>query len=101
MPEEFGMVKVGNREWGFLKFTPVSRNAAIAGAVSGVTFSARRPSGTNRIKLCGLSLAAWPADDRATETRPAAARRSGSETRARMKFSQGDEKDRVRCNFSP
>src|SRR3569833_2772126 len=32
MPEEFGMVKVGNCEWGFLKFTPASRNAAIAGA---------------------------------------------------------------------
>ena len=80
------MVKVGNREWGFLKFTPASRSAAIAGAVSGVTFSARRPSGTNRIRLCGVALAAWLAEERA-ESRPATASRSGSETRARMNVS--------------
>src|SRR3569623_1395523 len=89
MPEEFGMVKVGNSEWGFLKFTPASRNAAIAGAVSGVTFSARRPSGTNRIKLWGVALAAWLADEKADSCRPAMARLSGSETRARMACSLG------------
>src|SRR5215813_14946559 len=52
------MVKVGNIECGFLKFTPLSRTAAIAGAVSGVTLSARRPSGTNRIRLCGVAFCA-------------------------------------------
>src|ERR1700759_4215181 len=52
------MVKVGNIECGFLKFTPWSRTAAIAGADSGVTFSARRPSGTNRIRLCGVVFCA-------------------------------------------
>src|ERR1700751_407275 len=52
------MVKVGNSECEFLKFTPLSRTAAIAGAESGVTFSARRPSGTNRIRLCGVAFCA-------------------------------------------
>src|ERR1700751_3540440 len=50
------MVKVGKRECEFLKFTPLSRTSAIAGAVSGVTFSARKPSGTNRIRLWGGAL---------------------------------------------
>ncbi len=36
------MVKVGNSECGFLKLTPLSRISAIAGAVSGVTFNARK-----------------------------------------------------------
>src|ERR1700742_3569610 len=50
--------KVGNNECEFLKFTPLSRTAAIAGAESGVTFSARRPSGTNKIRLCGVAFSA-------------------------------------------
>src|SRR3974390_2611719 len=50
------MVKVGNSECGFLKLTPLSRTSAMAGAVSGVTFSARRPSGMNRMRLCGVAL---------------------------------------------
>src|ERR1700761_2020888 len=52
------MVKVGNIECEFLKLTPLSRTSAIAGAVCGVTFSARRPSGTNRIRLCGVAFCA-------------------------------------------
>jgi hypothetical protein len=52
------MVKVGNSECEFLKFTPLSRTAAIAGADSGVTISARRPSGTNRTRLCGVAFCA-------------------------------------------
>ena len=40
------------------KLTPLSRTAAIAGAVSGVTFSARRPSGTNRMRLWGVVFCA-------------------------------------------
>lgn len=32
-------------------FTPLSRAAAIVGAVSGVTFTARKPSGTNSMTL--------------------------------------------------
>src|ERR1700675_4272645 len=51
MPEALAMVKVGNSACGFLKLTPLSRTSAIAGAVSGVTFNARNPSGTNRIRL--------------------------------------------------
>ena len=47
------MVKVGNSECEFLKLTPLSRIAAMVGARSGVTMRARRPSGTNRITLCG------------------------------------------------
>src|SRR6266481_8136460 len=54
MPEALAMVKVGNSECGFLKLTPLSRTSAIAGAVSGVTFNARNPSGMNRIILCGV-----------------------------------------------
>src|SRR6202171_2152055 len=56
MPEALAIVKVGNSECGFLKLTPLSRSAAIAGAVSGVTFSARNPSGMNRIRLCGAAF---------------------------------------------
>src|SRR2546421_10606135 len=58
------MVKVGNIECGFLKLTPLSRIAAIVGAVSGVTFRARKPSGMNRIRLCGVAFSAEaaPAD---------------------------------------
>ena len=52
------MVKVGNIECGFLKLTPLSRTSAIAGAVSGATFIARNPSGTNRITLCGVAFCA-------------------------------------------
>src|SRR6202158_4919065 len=64
------MVKVGNSEWGFLKLTPLSRTSAIAGAVSGVTFNARIPSGTNRIILWGALFCAdaTPAD---SKVRPA------------------------------
>jgi hypothetical protein len=58
------MVKVGNSECGFLKLTPLSRTSAIDGAVSGVTFKARNPSGTNRIRLWGVLFCAdaMPAD---------------------------------------
>src|SRR5260370_26004550 len=52
------MVKVGNSECGFLKLTPLSRISAMAGAVSGVTFSARNPSGMNRIRLRGFEFCA-------------------------------------------
>src|ERR1700688_1615980 len=64
MPEALAMVNVGNRECGFLKLTPLSRTSAIDGAVSGVTFNARSPSGTNRIRLCGVLFCAdaAPAD---------------------------------------
>ncbi len=48
------MVNVGNSECEFLKLTPLSRTSAIAGAVSGVIFSARNPSGMNRIRLRGV-----------------------------------------------
>src|ERR1019366_7645289 len=64
------MVKVGNSEWGFLKLTPLSRTSAMTGAVSGVTFNARNPSGTNRIRLRGVLFCAdaVPAD---SSVRPA------------------------------
>src|SRR6266480_5776165 len=58
MPEALAMVKVGNSECGFLKLTPLSRTSAMAGAVSGVTFSARKPSGMNRTRLCGVLFCA-------------------------------------------
>jgi hypothetical protein len=72
------MVNVGNSECGFLKLTPLSRTSAIAGAVSGVTFSARNPSGMNRMMLCGVLFCAnappadiniRPADSITTERR--------------------------------
>src|SRR5215218_1479031 len=64
------MVKVGNSECEFLKLTPLSRISAIAGAVSGVTFSARRPSGMNRIRLRGVlfSAEAGPVESPADST---------------------------------
>src|SRR6202051_166275 len=70
MPEALAMVNVGNRECGFLKLTPLSRTSAIDGAVSCVTFHARSPSGTNRIRLCGVLFCAdaAPAD---SSVRPA------------------------------
>src|SRR5262249_15831687 len=58
MPEPLAMVKVGNKECGLEKFTPLSRTAAKVGAVSGVTDNGRRPSGTNRIKLRGVCASA-------------------------------------------
>src|SRR6266404_825646 len=58
MLEALSMVKVGNSECGFLKLTPLSRTSAIAGAVSGVTFNARSPSGINRIILWGVPFCA-------------------------------------------
>ena len=54
------MVKVGNSECGLAKLTPWSRIAAMVGALCGVTDWARRPSGTNRIRLCGVCAAAAP-----------------------------------------
>ena len=50
-PAELAMVKVGNSACGLAKLTPLSRTAARAGAVSGVTDSGRKPSGTNKIRL--------------------------------------------------
>src|SRR6266481_4466091 len=58
MADPFAMVKVGNSECGFLKLTPLSRTSAIAGAVSGVTFNARSPSGMNRMILRGVPFCA-------------------------------------------
>src|SRR5882724_5530684 len=59
------MVKVGNSECEFLKWTPLSRISAIAGAVCGDTMPPRRPSGTNRMRLRGLAFCAEaaPADN--------------------------------------
>src|SRR5271169_197836 len=45
------MVKVGNSECGLAKLTPLSRTSAMVGAVCGETCAARRPSGTNRMRL--------------------------------------------------
>src|SRR5262249_6617767 len=70
MPEALAIVNVGNRECEFLKFTALSRISAIEGAVSGVTLSARRPSGTNRIRLRGwLSWAKAIEEDNARKAR--------------------------------
>src|ERR1700712_5189544 len=65
MAEALAVVKVGNRECEFLKLTPLSRMSAIAGAVCGVTMRPRNPSGTNRIRLCGVAFwaDATPADN--------------------------------------
>ena len=41
-----------------LEIDALVADAAIAGAVSGVTFSARRPSGTNRMRLWGVAFCA-------------------------------------------
>src|SRR5579872_2265638 len=64
MLEALAVVKVGYMECEFLKLTPRSRTAAIAGAVSGVTIRPRNPSGTNRMTLCGVLFCATaaPAD---------------------------------------
>src|SRR5512137_353668 len=51
MPDALAIVKVGKRECGLTKFTPLSRTAARAGAVSGATDKGRKPSGTKRIRL--------------------------------------------------
>src|SRR5262249_48734439 len=56
--EPLAIVKVGNSECEFLKWTPLSRSAAIAGAVCGVTILPRRPSGIKRIKLRGVAFCA-------------------------------------------
>src|SRR5215510_9355340 len=53
MAEALAVVKVGKTECGLLKLTPTPRTTAIAGAVSGVTLKARRPSATNRMRLLG------------------------------------------------
>src|SRR5947209_5507203 len=53
MAEPLAVVKVGKTECGFLKLTPTSRTAAMTGALSAVTLKARRPSGTNRMRLLG------------------------------------------------
>src|SRR3954469_25181126 len=52
------MVKVGKSECEFLKWTPLSRTSAIAGAVCGVTMRPRSPSGMNRIRLRGAAFCA-------------------------------------------
>src|ERR1700754_2931225 len=52
------MVKVGNSECEFLKWTPLSRTSAIAGAVCGDTMRPRSPSGTNRIRFRGVAFCA-------------------------------------------
>src|SRR5579871_1190759 len=65
MPEAFGMVKVGNSACGLAKLTPRSRSAAMAGAVSGFTCSARSPSGTNRMRLRGFG----PSSEQAARSR--------------------------------
>src|SRR5450432_564998 len=61
------MVKVGNSECEFLKLTPLSRSSAMAGAVCGVTIRPRRPSGTNRIRLCGVPFCADAAPDKTSK----------------------------------
>src|SRR6202795_3379438 len=58
MADPFAVVKVGNIECEFLKLTPLSRTSAIAGAVCGDTMRPRNPSGTNRIRLCGVLFCA-------------------------------------------
>src|ERR1700732_2057811 len=71
MPDAFAIVNVGNSECGFLKLTPLSRTSAMAGAVSGVTFNARKPSGMNRIRLWGVPFCANAAPEESI-VRPAA-----------------------------
>src|SRR5215472_535804 len=70
MADAFGVVKVGNSAWGFLKLTPLSRIAAIVGACSGVTIRARNPSGTNRTTLCGWSAMAGGVIAKTLSVRP-------------------------------
>src|SRR5215467_15598818 len=73
MAEAFGMVKVGNREWLFLKATPLSRTAAIAGAVWALTIWARRPSGMKSTTLCVTGAIRAPAVAAKVATRATAA----------------------------
>src|SRR5437899_2867573 len=58
MAEALAVVKVGKTECGFLKLTPTSRTAAMAGALSAVTLKARSPSATNRMRLLGRFVSA-------------------------------------------
>ena len=60
MADALAVVKVGNSECGLAKLTPWSRIAAMVGAVCGVTISARRPSGTNKMRLRGACAWAVP-----------------------------------------
>src|SRR5215470_2545405 len=73
MAEAFGMVKVGNREWLFLKATPLSRTAAMAGAVCALTIWARRPSGMKSTTLCVTGAIRAPAVAAKVATRATAA----------------------------
>jgi len=68
-------VKVGKSECGFLKLTPLSRSAAMIGAVSAVTFKARRPSGMNRIMLCAAGVAGRVQEETASAQDKASATR--------------------------
>src|SRR5215472_9343097 len=72
MADALGVVNVGKSECGFLKLTPLSRTAAIAGAVVSSTMRARSPSGTKRITLWGwvLEAAGWARLITARATRP-------------------------------
>ena len=51
----FTVVMVGQSEWLLAKLTPVSRSFAKAGARSGDTAAARKPSATNRMMFCCAS----------------------------------------------
>ena len=88
------MVKVGNSECEFLKLTPLSRTSAIAGAVCGVTIRPRNPSGTNRIRLCGVAFCAnaAPAD---SSVRPADSNRI--ERRINISPEEADFRPDRRC----
>src|SRR4030088_1922854 len=86
MLEALAIVKVGNSECGFLKLTPLSRTSAIAGAVSGVTFSARNPSGMNRIRLRGVLFCA---DAMPTDSMVRLADSSTSERRMNIPLRRG------------
>jgi len=63
-------VTVGKIEWLLVKVTPASRKAAMPGAVSGRTICARKPSGTNRITLCGRSSASAFSEQQALSNNP-------------------------------
>src|SRR6476660_7570109 len=86
MAEALAVVKVGNSECGLLKLTPLSRTYAMAGAVCGVSMRPRNPSGTNRIRLCGVAFCAdaVPADSIASAADSRASER-------RIKISLGSE----------
>src|ERR1700738_3322068 len=64
--EALAVVKVGNREWLFLKSTPSSRRRARVGAVLRSTIWERRPSGTKRTRLCGAACARTGSSSRKT-----------------------------------